>query len=226
MSAKSKIERLPALACSSRYERAARNNGYLRVAGLDEAGRGCLFGPVCAAAVILDPERPIRGLNDSKQIEPGRRAVLAGRIRERALAWAVEFVDAGTIDRIDILQASRLAMKLALERLAPPPDYLLVDYVTVDSPIEQLPLVHGDARSFSIAAASILAKVDRDAALAQFDREFPGYGLASNKGYSSPCHLRALTERGPTPLHRFSYAPVRAAAGLGPEQLPLFGSQA
>ena len=200
--------------------------GYTRVAGLDEAGRGCLFGPVCAAAVILDPERPIRGLNDSKQIEPQRRALLAGRIRERALAWAVEFVDSSTIDRINILQASRLAMKLALERLTPPPDYLLVDYITVDSPVEQLPLVHGDARSFSIAAASILAKVDRDAALAEFDRQFPGYGLASNKGYSSPSHLRALTERGPTRLHRFSYAPVRAAAGLDPEQLPLFGARA
>ncbi len=200
--------------------------GYTRVAGLDEAGRGCLFGPVCAAAVILDPEHPIRGLNDSKQIEPQRRAILAGRIRERALAWAVEFVDSSTIDRINILQASRLAMKLALERLCPPPDYLLIDYVSVDSPVTQLPLVHGDARSFSIAAASILAKVDRDAALAEFDLQFPGYGLASNKGYSSPAHLRALAEHGPTPLHRYSYAPVRAAAGLDPEQLPHFGAQA
>ena len=195
------------------------------MAGLDEAGRGCLFGPVCAAAVILDPEHPIRGLNDSKQIEPQRRALLAGRIRERALAWAVAFVDSGTIDRINILQASRLAMKLALERLSPPPDYLLVDYVRVDSPVPQLPLVHGDARSFSIAAASILAKVDRDTALAGFDLQFPGYGLASNKGYSSPAHLRALAELGPTPLHRYSYAPVRTAAGLDPEQLPLFRAQ-
>lgn len=214
------------MACSSRYERAAWSKGYVRVAGLDEAGRGCLFGPVCAAAVILDPERPIRGLNDSKQLEPERRSVLAERIRERALAWTVEFVDSQTIDRINILQASRLAMKLALERLSPQPDYLLVDYVRVDSRIEQLPLVHGDARSFSIAAASILAKVTRDQSLAELDREFPGYGLASNKGYGTPDHLRALSERGPTPLHRFSYAPVRAAAGLDPEQLPLFGAGA
>lgn len=192
------------------------------MAGLDEAGRGCLFGPVCAAAVILDPERPIRGLNDSKQLEPPRRRVLAGRIRERALAWAVEFVDARTIDRINILQASRLAMKQALEKLGVQPDYLLVDAVRVDSPIEQLPLIHGDARSFSIAAASILAKVDRDAAMAAFDLDFPGYGLASNKGYSTPDHLRALAGLGPTPLHRYSYAPVRLAAGLEPAQLPLF----
>jgi ribonuclease HII len=211
------------LACSSRYERAAWKKGYKRVAGLDEAGRGCLFGPVCAAAVILDPERPIRGLNDSKIIEADQRALLAGRIRERASAWAVEFVDPATIDRINILQASRLAMRLALERLSPPPDYLLVDYVSIESRIDQLPLVRGDARSFSIAAASILAKVDRDAAMVELDRQYPGYGFASNKGYGSPDHLRALGERGPTPLHRFSYAPVRAAAGLAPEQLSLFG---
>jgi len=193
------------------------------VAGLDEAGRGCLFGPVCAAAVILDPERPIRGLNDSKQIDPERREVLAERVRQRAMAWAVEFVDSATIDRINILQASRLAMKRALARLSPQPDYLLLDYVSVDSPIEQLPLVHGDAKSFSIAAASILAKVERDAALVELDRQFPGYGLASNKGYSTPDHIRALGELGPTHLHRFSYAPVRLAAGLDPEQLSLFG---
>jgi ribonuclease HII len=196
------------------------------VAGLDEAGRGCLFGPVCAAAVILDPERPIRGLNDSKQLEPERRSILARRIRDRALAWSVSFVDSQTIDRINILQASRLAMKQALQGLLPPPDYLLVDFVQVDSPIPQLPLVHGDARSFSIAAASILAKVERDAALCLFDRDFPGYGLASNKGYSTPDHLRALGHLGPTPLHRFSYAPVRAAAALDPVQLPLFGAEA
>jgi ribonuclease HII len=214
------------LACSSRYERVAWAKGYVRVAGLDEAGRGCLFGPVCAAAVILNPECPIRGLNDSKQLDAERRSVLAERIRERALAWAVEFVDSRTIDRINILQASRLAMKQALERLPIQPDYLLIDFVRVDSPIEQLPLVDGDARSFSIAAASILAKVDRDAALAELDRAFPGYGLAKNKGYGTPDHLRALNERGPTPLHRFSYAPVRVAAGLEPEQLPLFGGEA
>jgi ribonuclease HII len=196
------------------------------VAGLDEAGRGCLFGPVCAAAVILDPERPIRGLNDSKLLESERRSVLADRIRTRALAWAVEFVDSRTIDQINILQASRLAMKLALTRLALEPDYLLVDFVSVDCTIEQLPLTHGDARSFSIAAASILAKVARDEALNNLDREFPGYGLASNKGYPTPDHLRALTELGPTPLHRYSYAPVRVAAGLEPEQLDLFGVEA
>ncbi len=212
------------MACSSRYERAAWARGFVRVAGFDEAGRGCLFGPVCAAAVILDPERSIRGLNDSKQLEPQRREVLAGRIRERAVAWAVEFVDSQTIDRINILQASRLAMKRALDRLSPAPDYLLVDALRLDSSIEQLPLVHGDARSFSIAAASILAKVDRDAALTELDRNFPGYGLASNKGYCTPDHLRALAALGPTPQHRYSYAPVRMAAGIDSVQTSLFGA--
>ncbi len=191
------------------------------MAGLDEAGRGCLFGPVCAAAVLLDPAHQLRGLDDSKQLEPERREVLAGRIRERALGWAVAFVEAETIDRINILQASRLAMKLALEQLDPAPDYLLVDAVRVDTQIAQLPLIHGDARSFSIAAASILAKVHRDARLVELDREYPGYALASNKGYGSPDHLRALQELGPTRLHRYSYAPVRKAAGLEPEQIPL-----
>lgn len=197
------------------------------MAGLDEAGRGCLFGPVFAAAVILDPERPIRGLNDSKQLDPERRMVLAARIRERARAWAVASVDSQTIDRINILEASRLAMKLAVLRLETSPDYLLVDAIRIDSPIEQRPLIHGDALSFSIAAASILAKVDRDAAMAEWDRQYPGYGLAGNKGYATPDHRKALAELGPTPHHRFSYAPVRAAAGLDPEQLPLaFGATA
>lgn len=191
------------------------------MAGLDEAGRGCLFGPVYAAAVILNPERPIRGLNDSKQLDPERRTVLASRIRERAVAWAVASVDAKTIDRINILQASRLAMKQALAGLRPQPDYLLVDAVRVESEIEQQPLIHGDALSFSIAAASILAKVDRDAAMAEWDLRYPGYGLAGNKGYATPDHRQALTELGPTPEHRYSYAPVRIAAGLEPEQLPL-----
>ena len=181
-----------------------------------------MFGPVFAAAVILDPERPIRGLNDSKQLDPERRTVLAERIRERARAWAVASVDPQTIDRINILQASRLAMKLALSRLDPPPDFLLVDAVQVESPIRQRALIHGDALSFSIAAASILAKVDRDVALTEWDRLYPGYGLAGNKGYPTPDHRKALAELGPTPHHRFSYAPVRAvAAGSQPEQLSL-----
>lgn len=202
--------------CHDNYERVARAMGYRRIAGLDEAGRGCLFGPVYAAAVILDEERPIRGLRDSKQLTPARREELAVLIRERAEAWAVASVDAAEIDRINIYQASRLAMKRALERIIPPADYLLVDALKVDVAAPQRALIHGDARSRSIAAASILAKVSRDKAMRERDRVYPGYGLARHKGYGTPEHLRALRERGPTPEHRFSYNPVRRAAGLPP----------
>jgi ribonuclease HII len=194
---------------TSRYERAARRAGYKVIAGLDEAGRGALFGPVFAAAVVLDPDRPIRGLDDSKQLPPERREVLASRIRERATTWACGASDAFEIDHHNILQAARLAMRRAVEKLSLPCDYLLVDAVAVDVPVPQQAIIHGDALSFSIAAASILAKVARDAALAAWDRVFPEYGLAQNKGYSTPDHIAALERFGPTNLHRFSFEPVR-----------------
>ncbi|MGD1095333.1 MAG: ribonuclease HII [Bryobacteraceae bacterium] len=196
---------------TSRYERAARRAGYRVIAGIDEAGRGALFGPVFAAAVVLDPDRPIRGLDDSKQLAPERREVLASRIRERAIAWACGASDAFEIDHHNILQAARLAMRRAVEQIIPC-DYLLVDAVTVDVAIEQKAIIHGDALSFSIAAASILAKVARDAALTEWDRVFPEYGLAQNKGYSTPDHIAALERFGPTNLHRFSFEPVRNAS--------------
>jgi ribonuclease HII len=195
---------------SSRYERAARSAGYRSIAGVDEAGRGALFGSVFAAAVVLDPARQIRGLDDSKQLDPDRREVLAERIRERALAWAVAGADAFEIDRVNILQASRLAMKRAVQRLRTA-DYLLIDAITVDLPLSQRAIIHGDSLSFSIAAASILAKTARDAALVQWDRLFPAYGFLHNKGYGTPDHLAALEEFGPTTLHRFSFEPVRNA---------------
>jgi ribonuclease HII len=191
----------------SRYERAARQAGYRAIAGLDEAGRGALFGPVFAAAVVLDPSRPIRGLDDSKALDPDRRAVLAARIRERAIAWAVGAADAFEIDRINILQASKLAMRRALNQVRC--DYLLIDFLKLDVPLPQKALIHGDARSFSIAAASILAKVHRDEALRNWDRVFPDYCLASNKGYGTPDHYAAIERLGPTTLHRFSFEPVR-----------------
>jgi ribonuclease HII len=197
----------------SRHERALRNEGFLAIAGVDEAGRGALFGPVFAGAVILNPDRPIRGLDDSKALEPERREVLAKRIRERARAWAVAASDAFEIDRINILQASRLAMRRAVERLNGC-DHLLVDAITVDVPLPQKALIHGDALCFSIAAASILAKVHRDEALRQWDRVFPEYGLASNKGYSTPDHIAALEKFGPTALHRFSFEPVRLSSSV------------
>ena len=194
---------------TSRYERAAREKGFRVIAGLDEAGRGALFGPVFAAAVVLDPDRPIRGLDDSKELTPERRDVLAPRIRERAIAWAVAAADAFEIDRFNILQAARLAMRRAVQQLRAPCDYLLVDAVKVDVALPQKALIHGDALCFSIAAASILAKVARDAALTEWDRVFPEYGLAHNKGYSTPEHIEALERIGPTTLHRFSFEPVR-----------------
>ncbi len=162
-----------------------------------------------AAAVILDPARPIRGLNDSKQLDRERRETLSERIRERAIAWAVAAADVFEIDRINILQASRLAMRRAVESLIVQPDYLLIDAVTVESAIPQRSIVHGDARSHSIAAASILAKVDRDACMRRWHDVFPQYCLDNNKGYSTPDHIQALERFGPTSLHRFSFEPVR-----------------
>lgn len=197
---------------TSRYERAARQAGYRIIAGIDEAGRGALFGPVFAAAVVLDPDRPIRGLDDSKLLAPERREVLAARIRERAVAFAIGAADAFEIDRINILQAARLAMRRAALGLKTQADYLLVDAVTVEAAVAQKALIRGDRLCFSIAAASILAKVARDAALRQWDRVFPEFGLAHNKGYGTAEHVEALAKLGPTSLHRFSFEPVRTVS--------------
>jgi len=197
---------------SSRYERAARSAGYRAIAGLDEAGRGALFGPVFAAAVVLEPARQIRGLDDSKQLEPERREVLAGRIRERAVAWAIGAADVYEIDRVNILEASRLAMERALNRLEVVCDYLLLDAIRIASALPQKPLIGGDGLCFSIAAASILAKTARDQALVRWDAVFPQYGFARNKGYGTRDHLDALERLGPTSLHRFSFEPVRNAS--------------
>ncbi|MFZ3329383.1 MAG: ribonuclease HII [Candidatus Acidiferrales bacterium] len=211
--------------CCSRYEREARQCGWLRVAGLDEAGRGSLFGPVIAAAVILNPRRRIVGLDDSKKLTPERRNELAPRIREHSLAWAIAEIDASRIDAWNIYQASRQAMMAAVSQLSPLPDYLLLDAIEIDLPIEQKALIHGDARSVSIAAASILAKTERDRRMQEFDQLYPQYGLAQHKGYGTPEHLEALRKHGPTPLHRYSYAPVREsgcwASGATQDPLPL-----
>jgi ribonuclease HII len=198
--------------CSSRYEREARHCGWQRIAGLDEVGRGSLFGPVVAAVVILNPKRRIVGLDDSKKLRPERREQLSQRIRDHALAWAIAEIDASRIDAWNIYQASRQAMVQALSRLPISPDYLLIDAMELDLAIEQRSLIHGDCRSVSIAAASILAKVARDRLMVNFDRIYPHYGLASNKGYGTAGHLEALRQHGPSPLHRYSFAPVREAA--------------
>lgn len=208
-SASHPVGKTRAIRCVSSYERIARERGFSRIAGVDEVGRGCLFGPVFAAAVILDPERPIRGLRDSKIVEAPEREALARQIESRAVCWAVGAADVFEIDRINIYQASRLAMRRAVEALPIPPDYLLVDAVKIDLAVEQLALIDGDARCRAIAAASLVAKVHRDACLARWDEVFPQYNLRSNKGYSTPDHRRALRQHGPTFLHRFSFEPVR-----------------
>jgi ribonuclease HII len=194
---------------TSRHERALRKVGFSFIAGVDEAGRGALFGPVFTAAVILDPARPIRGLDDSKQLSADRREILAERIKERAVAWAVAGADAFEIDRYNILEATRRAMQRAIAALRPAPDFLLLDAIKLPLTTPQRGLIHGDALSISIAAASILAKTARDAAITAWDQVFPGYGLASHKGYCTPDHLEALRTLGPSPLHRFSFEPVR-----------------
>ena len=209
--------------CSSRFERAARQLGWTRIAGIDDAGRGALFGPVVAAAVVLNPKRRIVGLDDSKKLTPERRAELAPRIQEHALAWAVAEIDASRIDAWNIYQASRQAMTAALQQLSIVPDYLLIDAMQLDVLIEQKSLIKGDGKSVSIAAASILAKTHRDARMNEWDVIYSGYGLAQHKGYGTPEHLEALKRLGPTPLHRNSFAPVRESRcwSAGAMQTPL-----
>jgi ribonuclease HII len=206
-----KLRFLKKLRCTLNFEKRAWAEGAEHVAGVDEVGRGSLFGPVVAAAVILDPAYRIRGLRDSKLIPAERREELALRIREHCIAWAVAAVDSARIDQINIYQASRLAMLHAVEQLAPAASYLLVDAVRLDCDLPQQAIIHGDALSASIAAASIVAKVERDRMISAWDPVFPVYGLASNKGYCTPRHLAALREHGPSPLHRQSFSPVWSA---------------
>jgi ribonuclease HII len=198
--------------CGWTLEEAARGRGALRIAGLDEVGRGPLFGPVVAAAVILPRGCCLQGLTDSKQLSGKKRNELDAAIRLNAVAFAIAEVDAETIDRINIRQASLLAMRRAVEQLAHCPDFLLIDgRDTIDWGCEQQAVVRGDAISFSIAAASVLAKVYRDRLLVELDGAYPGYGLARHKGYGSPEHMAALERLGPTPLHRRSFRPVAQA---------------
>ncbi len=208
-SAPQRQESVRTVRCVSSFERKAREQGFVLVAGVDEVGRGCLFGPVTAAAVVLDPLRPIRGLADSKIIEAEQREELSRQIKLRCITWAVGSADVFEIDGLNIYQASRLAMKRAVGALHVAPDYLLVDALKLDLEIAQQALINGDAGCRAIAAASIVAKVHRDECLARWHEVFPQYNLRSNKGYSTPSHRRALSEYGPTHLHRFSFAPVR-----------------
>lgn len=181
----------------------------LLCAGVDEAGRGPLAGPVVAAAVILDPRRPIRGLADSKLLTPERREVLAERIRDRATAYAVALAGVDEIDAINILRASMLAMRRAVESLGVAPEEVLVDGDRCPEVAFRVrAIVKGDRDVPAISAASILAKTARDAMLVALDREYPAYGFARHKGYATPEHLAALALHGPCPAHRRSFSPV------------------
>lgn len=189
-----------------------------RIAGLDEVGRGCLAGPVYAAAVILAPGADIEGLNDSKKLGPAQRERVAGRVREQALAWSVGRAEVAEIDALNILQATFLAMRRALAQLAPAPAACWID--GNQDPRLGLPtrlIVGGDASESCIMAASVLAKVARDAEMTRLDAEFPGYGLAQHKGYGTPAHLAALRRLGPSALHRMSFAPCRDVAFTTPD---------
>jgi len=186
-----------------------------RLAGVDEVGRGPLVGPVVAAAVILDPTRPIDGLNDSKVLSAARRGALAEAIRSRALAFAVADASAAEVDALNIYHATHLAMRRAIDALAPAAEYLLVDGNRL--PGHHVPgqaVVKGDARHPAIAAASILAKVARDAGMVALDAQYPDYGFARHKGYPTPEHLAALARLGPLPEHRRSFGPVKRQLAL------------
>ncbi len=200
--ATAKQRMLKQLVCSDAPEQALRHRGFRVIAGVDEVGRGALFGPVVAAAVIL-PESidhlARAGLKDSKQMPREDREAMDQEIRRIALAFSVAEISAETIDRVNIYQATRHAMLAAVEGLALAPDHLLIDAMRIDHPCAQTKLIYGDSLSLSIAAASVLAKVHRDALMRELDLLHPQYGLASHKGYATPTHRRALQEHGPSP---------------------------
>ena len=195
-----------------KYENDLLNKGYKYIAGCDEAGRGSLVGAVYCAAVILDPNNKIEGLNDSKQLTEKKREKLYLEIKEKAIAYAIVPIDNETIDKINILEASRKGMEDAVKSLKIKPDYILTDYMKLRGmESDVLDLAHGDALSASIAAASILAKVERDHYLVELDKLYPEYHFRENKGYATKSHKEALAKYGPTELHRKTYAPVREA---------------
>jgi ribonuclease HII len=201
----------------TRLEDQLLRRGYARVAGVDEAGRGSLAGPVVAAAVILPRDCVLPGLDDSKRLDAPAREQLDREIRARALAWAIGVIEARVIDARDILRASLEAMRVAVIALDPPPEALLVDAVRVPGvTIAQVAVIHGDALSASIAAASIVAKVHRDGLLDRLARRYPAYGFEQHKGYGTPEHWEALLRCGPCPEHRLTYHGVVPEVGADP----------
>ncbi len=212
--ATAKQRMLKQLLCTNAPEQALRYHGFQCIAGVDEVGRGALFGPVVAAAVILPTSVAVlarAGLKDSKQMTREDRERLDIRIRRKAIALSIAAVDAETIDRVNIYQATRIAMLHAVLGLAIAPDHLIIDAMRLDHPCAQTMLFYGDALCISIAAASVVAKVYRDALMRELHEIYPQYGLAAHKGYATPEHRRALVEHGPCALHRRSFAPVYAS---------------
>jgi len=187
--------------------------GYQLIAGIDEVGRGALAGPVVAAAVILPIHVDTPWLNqirDSKQLTPARRELLSHHIYEIAVSTGIGITPNNMVDELGIVKATRLAMKSAIEKLSPPPEFLLIDYMQLPGvPLPQAGITNGDALCFSIACASIIAKVSRDRLMVELDRTYPGYGLAKHKGYGTKKHLSCLCQLGPSPIHRHSFKPVR-----------------
>jgi ribonuclease HII len=193
-----------------RYEKIAYHSGYALVAGIDEAGRGPLAGPVMAAAVILPAGLSISGVDDSKKLSPAMREKLFDIIMARALSVGVGIIGPAEIDRINILQATRSAMLAAVHQLTPQPDYLLIDGIsTISTEIPQKTIKKGDSLSLSIAAASIIAKVTRDRFMVEMDTTYPGYGFAGHKGYGSAAHMEAIRVLGPSPIHRQTFGGVK-----------------
>jgi len=190
------------------FEQDLAKLGYVLIAGVDEAGRGPLAGPVVAGCVILKPGQQIPGVNDSKKLTEKQRDLLCQVICSGAADFGVGIVDAGEIDRINILQAAKKAMLLAVQDLNNPPDYLLLDAMTIDMNIPQKSLIKGDARSASIAAGSILAKTTRDRIMLGYHSKYPEFGFDGHKGYGAKSHLDALRRHGPCPIHRLSFKGV------------------
>lgn len=207
-----------------KYEYMAYEQGYQYIAGVDEVGRGPLAGPVAAAAVILPRQFCLAGVNDSKALSEKKRQSLVGKIKEEAVAWSVAVLSPGYIDRENILNATREAMRMAINALRPAPDYLLIDAVKIpDIKINQLPIIKGDALSISIACASIIAKVERDEMMKVYDSLYPNYGFARHKGYATREHMLALQQYGPCLIHRKSFEPIKSSwGGCYGHQLHLF----
>jgi ribonuclease HII len=206
----------------TRFERELREQGYARIAGVDEAGMSPLAGPVVAAAVILPEGYRRDGIDDSKKLTAAQRDELRSHILADAVAWGVGVVEPDEIDRVNIYRAGLLAMSRAVRALSPAPDYVLIDARTLrDVELPQRGIVQGDAKSLSIAAASIVAKTTRDARMCELDVRYPGYGFARHKGYPVAEHFAALERLGASPAHRRSFAPVQRALGLVPEQVGL-----